>query len=136
MRLQRDAAYGTIWCGDFKGSMALASRWLIFCDGVLTGLSYQGWPKDSHSGFWLNRTAVSSKGDRCFQLHGNTDGDSLCRLYGGVAREKWRMGKLTLIWLTNIPKNFIMAPSIPAVDRRSVGKKSISEPHFRREPYF
>ena len=32
--LQRDAAYGAIRCGDFKGSMARLSSGLYFCDGV------------------------------------------------------------------------------------------------------
>ena len=32
--LQRDAAYGTIRCGDFKGSMAWLPGGLYFCDGV------------------------------------------------------------------------------------------------------
>ena len=48
--------------------------------------------------------------------------------YGGVEAcvKSGEWGSLLLIWLTNIPKNFYYGTSIPAVDRRSVGKKSIS----------
>ena len=48
--------------------------------------------------------------------------------YGGVEAciKSGEWGSLLLIWLTNIPKNFYYGTSISAVNRRSVGKKSIS----------
>ena len=44
----------------------------------------------------------------------------------GSLRKKWRMGKLTSDLADQYSKEFYYGTSIPAVDRRSVGKKSIS----------
>lgn len=54
-------------------------------------------------------------------------------LYGGleacVKSGAWNM--LPIIWLTNIPKNFIMALPVSASDCRPVGKKDFPGQHFR-----
>lgn len=55
----------TLHMGQF-GVETLKEAWLGFpvayiLRWCLTGLSYQGRPKHSHFGFWLNRTAVCFK---------------------------------------------------------------------------
>ena len=54
----------TLHMGQF-GVETLKEAWLGFpvayIFAMVTGLSYQGRPKHSHSGFWLNRTAVCFK---------------------------------------------------------------------------
>ena len=49
----------TLHMGQF--GVETAFQWLIFLRWCLTGLSYQVRRKHSHSGFWLNRTAVCFK---------------------------------------------------------------------------
>ncbi|MFQ7527548.1 MAG: hypothetical protein ACLRMN_08180 [Mediterraneibacter gnavus] len=74
-------------------------------------MSYQVRRKHSHSGFWLNRTAV------CFKKAIAVSGCMVIPMviimsfYGGVEAciKSGEWGSLLLIWLTNIPKNFIMA---------------------------